>query len=209
MERVLSDEIDVITLPCAGVGARHASLVHKLHGKFHQTRLHMPSSRALQVFCCKCTVSHTTDMGTELMFNDVETDIARFTTQFADPLVLRPAPASFLDILSGDGDVAGDVQTQRCADSENQGRLSDVQTEGKARVHGWSITIPGLLHMLHNDVVDMTDALENFQWFFKPFNGLLKFMNRTIHRTLVLGTCFSKPPASHWRKQIKRIHGKI
>ena len=34
-------------------------------------------------------------------------------------------------------------------------------------------------------------------------------MNRKIHRSLVLGTCFSKPPASHWSKQVKRIHGNL
>ena len=193
-EEFLRDAIHMVTLPPAGIGARHGSLVHKLHAKLHSSRLVMPSDKALQIFCKKCTVSHTTDMGTELLFNDVDADIVRFTRQFSDPVDVRPPSTSLLDIVSGSmsaEDVGVGSSWEGAADT------------GKARMHRLSITMPGLLHILHNAVVAMTDALEHFQWFYTPFNGLLGFMNRKIHRSLVLGTCFSTPPACHWKKTSK------
>jgi hypothetical protein len=204
-EEFLVEELTTVILPPAGVGARHGSLTHKLHGKLHSSRLHMPTTQALQVFTTQCIVSHTTDMGTELAFNDARGNVTSFVKHFRDPTVASSAPVSLIDIMSGHADGSDAVEGM---DSE-QLADSGEQPPNEVRIHGFALTIPGLLHILHKAVVDMSEALQHFTWFFKPFNSLLTMMQRKIHRSLVIGTCYAKPPASHWAKQVRKLHGKL
>ena len=123
-----------------------------------------------------------------------------FVKHFREPTVASSAPVSLIDIMSGhtDGkDAVGGMDSEQPA-------VSGEPPPNEVRIHGFALTIPGLLHILHKAVVDKLEALQHFTLFFKPFNSLLTMMQRKIHRSLVIGTCYAKPPASHWAKQVRK-----
>ena len=59
-----------------------------------------------------------------------------------------------------------------------------------------ALLVPGLMHVLHNAVRDVTKVLESYDWFFQAFSVFCNFCKHKPNRDRIVGQCFAKPPAS-------------
>ena len=62
-----------------------------------------------------------------------------------------------------------------------------------------NLNLAGALHILHNAVKDLTNAMSDFEdWWWSPFKSAVQYLKQRDNRKFLVRTCFAEEPASHW-----------
>ena len=70
-------------------------------------------------------------------------------------------------------------------------------------VFPWSVSIMGLLHILHTCCKQMTESLEAFDPWMACFRDFVKYFHCRPQKEGVIEACFSKPPACWYAREVK------
>jgi len=214
LEHIIVSGLRIHALPPVAIGAGASSLSHKAHAVLHQSRLERESWQGVRRLA-HTVFSFTTDLGVELGLHRLgaAVDLDQYVPGFGDifmdtegdvPPDLVSEPSDAPDLVSEPRD-APDLDDDMDLRLDDEPDLDDrapqappphpVHSEAP-RFFKQSVAIPGLMHVLHNGVKDVTQSMLGFTWFFKPVKTFCQYMKKKPYRDRVIGMCFSKPPAS-------------
>ena len=178
-------------LPPMTLGSGRTSLADKFAATMQSFWLESGTAESLSDYCASL-VSTTTDLGTEFGLSDLQpipvTSALPFVSGQPAELVIQPE----LDLDN--------------MPDEEPGRANheDVLVSLEA-----SVSVPGLLHILHNAGNALTAACDTLSDTVESMKAVARLLSNPGTKDRLMATCFCSPVAREFHPRIKAFHAKV